>query len=247
MADSGGTEELDIRWEDLDKSKFFFYGSTMFFGVRATLYPASLIKTRMQAASGEVYKSTWDAVKTIVRSEGPTGLYKGFWVSSFNLVFRQVYFTTFEVLREVVGPGSAAYGLLGPRYGELARNLAAGAGAQVVFQSFTVPLDVVTQRMMLAGAAGAPDGRARCGWRGASGRPTAGGASSGGTRPRSCSSRPTPRYFGLVMELFWGLPQSWLLCYGPRTMKTSKVKPNWKILVGRLDMASWLRGQVNSN
>jgi len=163
MADSGGTEELDIRWEDLDKSKFFFYGSTMFFGVRATLYPASLIKTRMQAASGEVYKSTWDAVKTIVRSEGPTGLYKGFWVSSFNLVFRQVYFTTFEVLREVVGPGSAAYGLLGPRYGELARNLAAGAGAQVVFQSFTVPLDVVTQRMMLAGAGGAAAGAGHLG------------------------------------------------------------------------------------
>jgi len=152
MAHSSRSDDFyDISWDELDKSKFFFYGTTLFFGVRALLYPPALIKTRMQVDSANTYSSTYDAMKKIVRREGFRGLYGGFWVSSANLVFRQVYFATFELVRKEIGPTSQAYAALGPSYGELTRNLVAGACAQIVFQTITVPLDVVTQRLMVQG------------------------------------------------------------------------------------------------
>ena len=61
-----------IEWEMLDKKKFIPLS------VRTTLYPFTLVKTRLQIQKGnEVYKGTWDAFKKIVKFEGPTGLYKG--------------------------------------------------------------------------------------------------------------------------------------------------------------------------
>mmetsp|Transcript_12527 Transcript_12527/g.16184 ORF Transcript_12527/g.16184 Transcript_12527/m.16184 type:complete len:569 (+) Transcript_12527:190-1896(+) len=153
---SGETEFYDIEWDDLDKSKFFFYGTTLFFGVRALFYPPTLIKTRMQVDTSNTYKNSFDAAKKIIQREGPKGMFKGFWISSANLIFRQAYFTTFEVVRKHLGPESKVHSLLGPKYGEMTRNLAAGFSAQVVFQSITVPLDVVTQRLMVAGAFTSP-------------------------------------------------------------------------------------------
>ncbi|KAL2537215.1 Uncharacterized protein Fot_18606 [Forsythia ovata] len=48
----------DIDWQMLDKSKFFFLGAAMFFGVFAYLYPAVVLKTRQQVAQSQGEKST---------------------------------------------------------------------------------------------------------------------------------------------------------------------------------------------
>ncbi|CAN0566947.1 unnamed protein product [Laminaria digitata] len=66
-------------------------------GVRAFLYPPFLLKTKIQVERGSSGKSAFEVAKTTVRQEGVRGLYKGFWISSTSLVFRQVYFTTYEV------------------------------------------------------------------------------------------------------------------------------------------------------
>uniref|UniRef100_H3CW09 Uncharacterized protein n=1 Tax=Tetraodon nigroviridis TaxID=99883 RepID=H3CW09_TETNG len=37
-----------IEWEDLDKRKFYSFGVFMTMAIRATVYPATLIRTRLQ-------------------------------------------------------------------------------------------------------------------------------------------------------------------------------------------------------
>ncbi|CAM9506191.1 unnamed protein product, partial [Scytosiphon promiscuus] len=119
-------------------------------GVRALLYPPFLLKTKIQVARGaESEQSAFKVARATVREEGIRGLYKGFWISSTSLVFRQVYFTTYEVVRHHLGPNSDVYERLGPERGELVRNMSAGAASSTVMQFFTVPLDIVGQRMMV--------------------------------------------------------------------------------------------------
>ncbi|CAM9468583.1 unnamed protein product, partial [Ectocarpus fasciculatus] len=135
-----------VDWEDLDKKRFYSYGLTFFMGVRALLYPPFLLKTKIQVARGGASeRSAFQVARATVREEGVRGLYKGFWISSTSLVFRQVYFTTYEVVRHHLGPGSDLYQRLGPEKGELVRNMSAGAASSAVMQCFTVPLDIIGQ------------------------------------------------------------------------------------------------------
>ncbi|CBN75118.1 conserved unknown protein [Ectocarpus siliculosus] len=139
-------ERQTVDWEDLDKKRFYSYGITFFMGVRALLYPPFLLKTKIQVARGGASeKSAFQVARATVREEGVRGLYKGFWISSTSLVFRQVYFTTYEVVRHHLGPGSDLYQRLGPEKGELVRNMSAGAASSAVMQCFTVPLDIIGQ------------------------------------------------------------------------------------------------------
>eukprot|EP00752_Nemacystus_decipiens_P006840 g6142.t1 len=149
-----------VDWEDLDKKRFYTYGVTFFMGVRALLYPPFLLKTKIQVERGASEKSAFQVAKATVREEGVRGLYKGFWISSTSLVFRQVYFTTYEVVRHHLGPGSDLYERLGPAQGELVRNMCAGAASSTVMQCFTVPLDIIGQRMMVDGPMGPTAGNA---------------------------------------------------------------------------------------
>ena len=89
-----------------------------------------------------LYSGTADAFSKVVRREGFRGLYKGFVFSSLGLVSGQLYLTTYEVVRSYL----AGYG-----YGSELRGLIAGGTATLVGQSVTVPVDVVTQIMMMQG------------------------------------------------------------------------------------------------
>ena len=51
----------------LDKKKFFPLSIASSFTVRTTLYPFTLVKTRLQIQRGtEVYKGTWDAFRKYI-------------------------------------------------------------------------------------------------------------------------------------------------------------------------------------
>ncbi|CAM9967198.1 unnamed protein product [Ascophyllum nodosum] len=125
------------------------YGLTLFMGVRALLYPPFVVKTRMQVEKGIKGMSAFQVARETVRGEGVRGLYKGFGISSTTLVFRQFYFTTYEVVRQKLGPQSELYAFLGPETGEMVRNMTAGAASSVVTQFFTVPVDIISQRMVI--------------------------------------------------------------------------------------------------
>lgn len=68
-----------IEWEHLDKRKYFFFGPTLNLATNALLYPAKLIRVRLQAQQGNsVYNGTLDAFRKITSREGGTrALFKG--------------------------------------------------------------------------------------------------------------------------------------------------------------------------
>ena len=137
-----GTIQI-IEWEDLDKRKFYSLGVFMTMTTRLTVYPASLIRTLLQVQRGKsLYTGTLDAFCKILRAEGLRGLYRGFMVSTFTLVSGQAYITTYELVRTYVSHYSPS---------NTVKSLVAGGAASLVAQTITVPIDVVSQQLMMQG------------------------------------------------------------------------------------------------
>ncbi|XP_016354682.1 solute carrier family 25 member 44-like [Sinocyclocheilus anshuiensis] len=132
-----------IEWEDLDKRKFYSFGVFMTMAIRTTVYPATLIRTRLQVQKGKsLYTGTYDAFRKILRAEGLRGLYRGFMVTTFTLISGQAYITTYELVRKYVSNYSKDNTL---------KSLVAGGSASLVAQSITVPIDVISQQLMMQG------------------------------------------------------------------------------------------------
>lgn len=132
-----------IEWEDLDKRKFYSFGVFMTMTIRATVYPATLIRTRLQVQKGKsLYSGTFDAFFKILRSEGVRGLYRGFMVNTFTLISGQAYITSYELVRKYVSNYSN---------NNTVKSLVAGGSASLVAQSITVPIDVISQQLMMQG------------------------------------------------------------------------------------------------
>ena len=130
-----------IEWEDLDKRRYYVIGPCLFMFVRGFIYPFNLIKTRLfMQQKSTFYTGTFDAFKKVVKHEGVRGLYRGFIVSAFGMLSGQLYITTYELIRSSLrGYSTEMKGLLG------------GAGATLIAQSVTVPIDIVSQIMMMQG------------------------------------------------------------------------------------------------
>lgn len=132
-----------IEWEDLDKRKFYSLGVFMTLTTRATVYPASLIRTRLQVQRGTaLYSGTFDAFCKILQAEGVQGLYRGFMINTFTLVSGQAYITTYELVRKYVSQYSPS---------NTVKSVVAGGAASLVAQTITVPIDVVSQQLMMQG------------------------------------------------------------------------------------------------
>lgn len=132
-----------IEWEDLDKRKFYSLGVLMTLTTRATVYPFSLIRTRLQVQKGKaLYSGTFDAFCKILRREGMRGLYRGFMINTFTLVSGQAYITTYELVRRYVSFHTPS---------NTVKSVVAGGAASLVAQTITVPIDVVSQHLMMQG------------------------------------------------------------------------------------------------
>ncbi|KAJ7998306.1 hypothetical protein DPEC_G00221330 [Dallia pectoralis] len=135
-----------IEWEDLDKKKFYSLGVLMTMTTRATVYPFTLIRTRLQVQKGKsLYTGTFDAFYKILKAEGVHGLYRGFMVNTFTLISGQAYVTTYELVRKYVSQYSSSNTI---------KSLVAGGAASLVAQTITVPIDVVSQQLMMQGQGG---------------------------------------------------------------------------------------------
>lgn len=130
-----------IEWEDLDKRRYYVIGPSLFMFVRGFIYPFNLIKTRLfMQQQSTVYTGTFDAFRKVLKHEGVRGLYRGFIVSAFGMVSGQLYITTYELARSCLhGYSTETKGLIG------------GAAATLVAQTVTVPIDIVSQIMMMQG------------------------------------------------------------------------------------------------
>uniref|UniRef100_G1PBI9 Solute carrier family 25 member 44 n=3 Tax=Myotis lucifugus TaxID=59463 RepID=G1PBI9_MYOLU len=130
-----------IEWEHLDKKKFYVFGVAMTMMIRVSVYPFTLIRTRLQVQKGKsLYHGTFDAFIKILRADGVTGLYRGFLVNTFTLISGQCYVTTYELTRKFVSDYSQS---------NTVKSLVAGGSASLVAQSITVPIDVVSQHLMM--------------------------------------------------------------------------------------------------
>ncbi|KAJ4951131.1 hypothetical protein NE237_027963 [Protea cynaroides] len=146
----------DIDWQMLDKSKFFFLGAALFSGVSATLYPVVVLKTRQQVLQTQL--SSIRTAFAILRHEGIRGLYRGFGTSLMGTIpARALYMTALEVTKSSVGTATIRLGFPEPTAAAIA-NAAAGLSAAMAAQLVWTPIDVVSQRLMVQGNTGIPNG-----------------------------------------------------------------------------------------
>lgn len=83
-----------------------------------------------------------DAWSKIYRYEGTSGLYRGFWVSTFQIVSGVFYISTYEGVRHVLTRNNADTRV---------KSLVAGGCASLVGQTIVVPFDVLSQHLMVLG------------------------------------------------------------------------------------------------
>lgn len=89
-----------------------------------------------------------DAFGKIYRSEGVNGLYRGFWVSSVQIVSGVFYIATYESVRHILTQQNASAST---------KSLIAGGCASTVGQTIIVPFDILSQHLMVLGLAQSKD------------------------------------------------------------------------------------------
>ena len=161
----------EVTWEQLDKRRFLQNGLVLFTSVTTALYPLTVIKTRQQADRLPP-DGMLAAVRKLARAEGLRGLYRGYsTVVVGTLPIRGLYLSVLEVTkarcRTWEAPAALPEAL---RTG--AADFVAGATASCVTQCLVIPVDVISQRLMVQGSlqGGAqPDVVYRNGWAAARG------------------------------------------------------------------------------
>ena len=138
----------EVSWEMLDKSRFFVLGAALFSGASAALYPAVVLKTRLQVAPPPQAAAS-AAAAAILRRDGPRGFYRGFGVSLAGTVpARAVYMAALETTKSAVGSAALRLGVAEPA-ANAAASAAGGVSAAVAAQVVWTPVDVVSQRLMV--------------------------------------------------------------------------------------------------
>ena len=108
--------------------------------IRPFLTSLSLFQVQNHNAQ---YKGTFDAYKQISRTEGFRGLYRGFWISCFQVVSGVCYVSTYEGVRHLLDRNGI--------HNSRVKALAGGSCASLVGQTVIVPFDVISQHMMVLG------------------------------------------------------------------------------------------------
>lgn len=83
-----------------------------------------------------------DAFHKIYKYEGLSGLYRGFWISSVQIVSGVFYISTYEGVRQTLAHHSMD---------SRVRALIGGGCASIVGQTIIVPFDVISQHLMMLG------------------------------------------------------------------------------------------------
>ncbi|CAN1244040.1 Solute carrier family 25 member 44 [Linum perenne] len=139
----------------LDKTKFYVVGAGIFTGVTVALYPMSVIKTRLQVATKDtVEKNAVSVIKGLLKTDGIPGLYRGFGtVVTGAIPTRIVFLTALETTKV------ASFKMIEPlKLSEASQaavaNGIAGMTASLFSQTMFVPIDVVSQKLMVQGYSG---------------------------------------------------------------------------------------------
>ncbi|XP_003374318.1 conserved hypothetical protein [Trichinella spiralis] len=132
-----------IEWHMLDVAKYLRLNTASSFTIRTLTYPLTVVKTRMQIEP-KVYAGmgTLGTFRHILANEGGRALYRGFLPNSLQMTSVMTYLMLYEKIREKLSKHDFANSHL--------RAFIAGAGATAGAQLILVPLDVVSQHMMVS-------------------------------------------------------------------------------------------------
>lgn len=146
------TEE--VNWERLDKRKFFVDGAAVFTCLTAGLFPLSVIKTRMMALDG-AHRGLRGAILTardVVRHDGVRGLYKGFGTVLCGLIpARVLYLGALEASKAGTTALLSKDPQLSDTFIATIASFVGGGTASLASQLVIVPVDVISQRLMISG------------------------------------------------------------------------------------------------
>jgi len=147
--------QTEINWDNLDKTKLYVVGAGMFSGVTVALYPVSVVKTRMQVASGDALRRNALATfKNILKVDGVPGPYRGFLTVIIGAVpTRIIFLTALETTKAASLKLVEPFKLSEPVQAAFANGLA-GLSASTCSQAIFVPIDVISQKLMVQGYSG---------------------------------------------------------------------------------------------
>ncbi|KAL9263122.1 Solute carrier family 25 member 44-like protein [Drosera capensis] len=146
---------MEINWDKLDKTKFYVVGAGLFTGVTVALYPLSVVKTRIQVASKDVAeKNALSVFRGILRNDGVLGLYRGFGTVIIGAIpTRIIFLTALETTKVAAYKMVQPFGLSEATQAALANGIAGMIGS-ISAQAVFVPIDVVSQKLMVQGYSG---------------------------------------------------------------------------------------------
>uniref|UniRef100_A0A2P2KAK5 Uncharacterized protein MANES_02G058000 n=2 Tax=Rhizophora mucronata TaxID=61149 RepID=A0A2P2KAK5_RHIMU len=147
--------QTEINWDKLDKTKFYVVGAGLFTGVTVALYPVSLVKTRLQVASKDtVERSAFSVIRSILKTDGIPGLYRGFGtVITGAIPARIIFLTALETTKVAAFQLVEPFKFSEPTQAAIANGIA-GMMASLCSQAVFVPIDVVSQKLMVQGYSG---------------------------------------------------------------------------------------------
>ncbi|EPS62965.1 hypothetical protein M569_11822 [Genlisea aurea] len=147
--------QAEINWDNLDKTKFYVVGAGIFTGLTVALYPISVVKTRMQVASHDTAeKNAFSLVRNLLKTDGVPGLYRGFGtVITGAIPARIIFLTALETMKVTTLKMTEPFQMSEPSQAAVANGVA-GMMASLCSQAVFVPIDVVSQRLMVQGYAG---------------------------------------------------------------------------------------------
>ncbi|XP_059642181.1 uncharacterized protein LOC132284128 [Cornus florida] len=147
--------QTEINWDKLDKTKFYVVGAGLFTGVTVALYPVSVVKTRLQVASSDVAeRNVSSVIRGLLKTDGIAGLYRGFGtVITGAIPARIIFLTALETTKVAAFKMVEPFKLSEPTQAAIANGIA-GMTASLFSQAVFVPIDVISQRLMVQGYSG---------------------------------------------------------------------------------------------
>lgn len=152
-----------LQWSDIDKYKFFGYGTFLYSALTITLHPMTVLKTRQQVRSSAVPKNSLlhqPTLKSTFRElQKSRGLFRGAGVVvSLAIPARVIYIFTLETSRyecqqvlwsisNTVYPNRMNQEYVGPLVASIAGGVSGGLAAMAA-QCLAVPMDVISQRQI---------------------------------------------------------------------------------------------------
>jgi len=131
--------------DGLSFPQYMLAGSVAGMVEHMAMFPVDLVKTRMQmleSAGGFRHRGVYRAFFSIVKKEGPLGLYRGIGAMGLGAgPAHAVYFSVYETVKQKLGGNRVGHHPL--------LHATAGACATVASDAVFTPMDVVKQRLQL--------------------------------------------------------------------------------------------------